>query len=180
MPSPLSKTNPDYYPLTLVLSSAWIFAYSYIIVWFTYDVTVGLGMPFSIIPMLLYPFGVAIREQKKFADFRLALDIFERELPDQELSLAETYAPQIFQMTGLAGSTWLLFTLISGTSVQFVNETIQYQLPLLIGVVLMKYAILAINRFKTYKSLFWWNVFGYILFLIIVLILDFKDLLFGA
>ena len=83
-------------------------------------------------------------------------------------------------MTGLAGTTWLLFTLISGTSVQFVNETIQYQLPLLIGVVLMKYAILAVNRFKTYKSLFWWNVFGYILFLIIVLLLDFKSQIFGA
>lgn len=82
VPSPLSKTNSDYYPLTLVLSSVWIFAYAYVIVWFTYDVTVGLGLPFSIIPMLLYPLGVAIREQKKFADFRLALDIFERELPD--------------------------------------------------------------------------------------------------
>lgn len=46
--------------------------------------------------------------------------------------------------------------------------------------VLVKYVILAANRFKTYKSLFWWNVIGYVVFLVVVLLLDFKGVLFGA
>lgn len=114
VPSPLSKVNSDFYPLTMILSSAWIFGYTYVIVWFTYDVTVGLGIPFSILPMLLYPFCVAIRESKKFKDFIMALEVFDKELQDQELSLAETYQPQIFQMTFLAGIAWLIYSSTSG------------------------------------------------------------------
>ena len=40
IPSPLSKRNDNYYPLTLVQSVLWIFVYTFVIVWFTYDVTV--------------------------------------------------------------------------------------------------------------------------------------------
>ena len=62
--------------------------------WFTYDVTVGcLDSRFSLIPMFLYPFGVTFRDLKKFEDFQEALDVFKNELPDQEISLAETYSP---------------------------------------------------------------------------------------
>lgn len=93
IPSPLSKKNDNFYPLTLVLSIIWIFAFAYIIVWFTYDVTVYLDLQYSFIPMFIYPFGVSIRDFKKFNDFELALDVFRRELPDQEISLAESYAP---------------------------------------------------------------------------------------
>lgn len=50
-------------------------------------------MKYSIIPMFLYPFGVSIRDYKKFKDFELALETFREELPDQEISLAETYQP---------------------------------------------------------------------------------------
>ena len=66
----------DYYPLTIFLSSLWIFGYAFIIVWFTYDVTVGLGMKFSFIPMFIYPFGVMLRDLKKFSDFEIALEVF--------------------------------------------------------------------------------------------------------
>ena len=96
IPSPLSKINSNYYPLTLLLSSVWIFAYAFVIVWFTYDITDAIGMPFSIIPMFIYPFCVIMRDIKKYVDFNAALEVFERELKDQELSLAETYSPQIF------------------------------------------------------------------------------------
>lgn len=78
------------------MSTLWIFAYSFIIVWFTYDISISLNMPFSIIPMFIYPFGVSFRDVKKFTDFELALEQFKSELPDQEISLAETYSPQIF------------------------------------------------------------------------------------
>ena len=81
----------------MVCSTIWIIAYTFVIVWFTYDVTVGgLNERFSLIPMFLYPFGVTFRDFKKFDDFKEALDVFKTELPDQEISLAETYSPQIF------------------------------------------------------------------------------------
>ena len=97
IPSPLSKRNDNFYPLTMVCSTMWIAVYTFVIVWFTYDVTVGrLGGYFSLIPMFLYPFGVTFRDFKKFDDFKEALEVFKKELPDQEISLAETYSPQIF------------------------------------------------------------------------------------
>jgi len=91
IPSPLSKRNDNYYPLSLFMSILWIFGYTYVITWFTYDICNAMNMRFSIIPMFLYPFGVAIRDIKKFLDFNLALETFRDELPDQEISLAETY-----------------------------------------------------------------------------------------
>jgi len=96
IPSPLSKRNDNYYPITLLMSTLWIFAYAYIIVWFTYDLTTALDWKFSYIPMFLYPLGVSVRDVKKFRDFELALEVFNKELPDQEISLAESYSPQIF------------------------------------------------------------------------------------
>lgn len=78
----------------MVCSTIWIILYTFVIVWFTYDVTVGcLDSRFSLIPMFLYPFGVTFRDLKKFEDFQEALDVFKNELPDQEISLAETYSP---------------------------------------------------------------------------------------
>jgi hypothetical protein len=82
IPSPLSKRNDNYYPLTLFMSTLWIFAYAYLIVWFTYDVTVAMGLKFSIIPMFIYPLGVSVRDVKKFEDFREALKVFRSELRD--------------------------------------------------------------------------------------------------
>tara|TARA_B110000285_G_C14801845_1_gene457861 strand:- start:372 stop:512 length:141 start_codon:yes stop_codon:yes gene_type:complete len=46
--------------------------------------------------MFLFPLGVMLRDIKKFDDFRVALKVFRQELPDQEISLAESYSPQIF------------------------------------------------------------------------------------
>jgi len=74
IPSPLSKRNDNYYPLTLVISVCWIMVYTFVIVWFTYDVTImAFNKKFSIIPMFIYPFGVMLRDVKKFGDFEVAL-----------------------------------------------------------------------------------------------------------
>jgi hypothetical protein len=62
-------------------------------VWFTYDLTKAFSMPYSILPMFLYPFGISLRDKKKFDDFAIAISVFKQELPDQQISLAETYAP---------------------------------------------------------------------------------------
>lgn len=174
IPDPLSKRNENYYPLSLVMSIIWIFVYSFIIVWFTYDISNTFSLKFSIIPMFIYPIGISFRDRKKFRDFELCLQVFKKELPDQEITLAETYSPQIFQMTGLAGFAWLLFVLINQERVQFYNESIKYQLPILIGVVIIKYSILLYNTFQTHKSLFKANVYGYMVFLLVVLVIEYK------
>lgn len=78
-------------------------------------------------------------------------------------------------MTGLAGLAWLLFTMATNEKVQFANESIQYQLPILIVVVLTKLCILGYNRFKTHKKMFKANCYAYIGFIVIVVVLDYKD-----
>ena len=94
IPSPLSKRNDNYYPLTLFMSTIFIAAYALVITWLTYALSVAcLGDNFSLLPMLLYPIGVSVRDVKKFRDFELALQVFSEELPDQEVSLAESYSP---------------------------------------------------------------------------------------
>jgi len=93
IPDPLSKRNKNYYPLSLLMSVSWIFFYAYVIVWFTYDVSIALNLKFSMIPMFIYPLGVSIRDVKKFQDFRDTIMVFKKEIPDQGISLAETYSP---------------------------------------------------------------------------------------
>lgn len=64
------------------MSILWIFGYTYVITWFTYDISVSMNLKFSIIPMFIYPIGVSIRDVKKFEDFKIALEVFKEELPD--------------------------------------------------------------------------------------------------
>ena len=82
VPDPLSKRNDNYYPVTIIMATLWILAFCFVIVWFTYDINQYCGVPSSLIPMFLYPFGVSLRDQKKFEDFVLAIDVFTKELPD--------------------------------------------------------------------------------------------------
>ena len=99
-------------------------------------------MHFSILPMVVYPFGIALRDVKRFRDLDRALPRLERN-NDQKVSLAETFSGPIFQLTGLMGLTWMLYIYITEQPVSFINEGIQYQMPLLLIVVLVKYIILA-------------------------------------
>lgn len=82
-------------------------------------------------------------------------------------------------MTGLAGIAWLLFSMATSQRVKFMNESIQYQLPILVAVVLTKLVILGYNKFKTHKKMFKANVYAYIGFIVIVVILDYKDQIGG-
>jgi len=114
------------YPLTLIMSIIFIWFYTYLIVWWTFTLTTAWNLHYSVLPMFVYPFGIAIRDYKKLKDFKSALSVFQEKLHDQEISLAETYSGPIFQITGLAGLTWLLYILGSGAPVSFINESIQY------------------------------------------------------
>jgi hypothetical protein len=69
--------------------------------------------------------------------------------------------------------------MIVGTNVLFLNESIKYQMPMLFGVVIVKYISLAINKFKTKRKLFFWNVGGYFAFLILAIMIDYKGEIAG-
>jgi len=86
-----SKGHESYYPLTLLMAIVWIWLFSYLICWFTYSVTKAFNLHFSIIPMFIYPFGISLRDIKKFTDFKLAMAQFKEDIPDQEVSLAEAF-----------------------------------------------------------------------------------------
>ena len=79
-------------------------------------------------------------------------------------------------MTGLSGIAWFMYTMITGNPVIFQNESIKFQFPLTIGVIFMKYSILVFNRFQTRRSLFKMNVAAYVVYLIAVLMIEYKDL----
>ena len=82
-------------------------------------------------------------------------------------------------MTGLAGIAWFFYTMATSKKVSFVNESIQYQLPILVIVVFVKLCVLSYYKFKTQKKLFKANVYAYVVFLITVVVLDFKDKIIG-
>ena len=75
-------------------------------------------------------------------------------------------------MTGLAGTAWLLYSNITGNPISFFNATIQFQIPFLIIVVIAKLILLAKNKFKTKKSLFYSNLYVYSTYIIVVLVID--------
>lgn len=74
--------------------------------------------------MILYPFGIALRDQKKFVDMKQALATFKVKIPDQTVSLAETFSGPIFQITGLMGTAWMAYIGVKGGTVTFINEGI--------------------------------------------------------
>lgn len=173
IPDPKSKGRENFYPLTLTMSIFWIWIYTFFIVWWTYSVSNAWGISFSIIPMILYPIGISIRDRKKFVDFIQINKLFRDELADQEISLAETYSGSIFQITGLMGFAWTIYTLISGTTISFTNQNIAYQAPLLLATVMIKYLVLAVRKFRSTKIAFFMNIVNYVVFQAAALIIDY-------
>ena len=83
-------------------------------------------------------------------------------------------------MTGLAGLAWFFYTLATNKKVSFVNPSIEFQLPILLIVIFTKLCVLSYYRFKTHKKLFKANVYAYVIFLVTVVIIDFKDKIVGG
>lgn len=103
------------------------------------------------------------------------LAIFKEQFPDQRLSLAETFSGPIFQMTGLMGVVWLFYMLSTKKkNIEFINDSIQYQMPLLLAVSLVKYLVVLKNKFLVYKSMFYINLGCYILFAAAVVLIDYR------
>lgn len=78
------------------------------------------------------------------------------------------------------GIAWMTYIGIKGGSVTFINEGIQYQMPLLLGVIICKFVVLGLNKFRTSKKLFYVNLAGYTIFLIFVILIDYRIEFFGA
>lgn len=78
------------------------------------------------------------------------------------------------------GTAWTLYISFKGKEyVSFINESIQYQMPMLIGVVLIKYILLVCTKFKSSKTLFYVNLTCYLIFLVIIALVDYRIEIFG-
>lgn len=102
------------------------------------------------------------------------MKIFSEKLPQQRISLAETSSGPIFQMTGLMGVAWLLYMFSKGHSISFLNDGIQFQMPLLLIVSVIKYLIVYLFKFKVKRKMFYINVACYILFVIAIVLIDYR------
>ena len=79
IPNPMrgvEGSRENLYPVTLFMSMIWIFVYSGIIVWFTFDLTMAFNWHFNVLPMVLYPFGIALRDYKKKVNLEQAMAEF--------------------------------------------------------------------------------------------------------
>lgn len=179
IPNVMVPGRENFYPLALFMSIVWIYAYTFIIVWWTFELSEAFNINRSIIPLIAYPIGISIRDSKKIVDFLEVKKMFADELTDQEISLAETFSGPIFQITGLVGFTWLIKILSSGGSISFENENIQLQAPLLLVIIVMKYGGILLAKYRTSKKLFAFNSVTYILFTLGALLVDYYDDLAG-
>uniref|UniRef100_A0A7S3P2Y2 Sodium/calcium exchanger membrane region domain-containing protein n=1 Tax=Euplotes crassus TaxID=5936 RepID=A0A7S3P2Y2_EUPCR len=175
IPNVIVPGRENFYPLSLFMSIAWIYAYTFIIVWWTYELSEAWGINRSIIPLIFYPIGISIRDSKKIIDFLEVKKMFAEELQDQEISLAETFSGPIFQITGLVGFTWLIKILSSGEAISFDNGNIQFQAPILLLIIVMKYGAILIARYRTSKKLFVFNGITYTFFTFSALLFDYYD-----
>jgi len=63
------------------MATVWIWIYSFVIVWFTFKITIAFKLRFSVIPLVLYPWGIALRDQKKFQDMITMVKVFKEKMP---------------------------------------------------------------------------------------------------
>lgn len=78
------------------------------------------------------------------------------------------------------GLTWTLYISFAGKEyVSFINESIQFQMPMLIVVILIKYILLACSNYRTSKALFWINLGCYVIFVALIALIDYRIEIFG-
>lgn len=92
----MREGNEQFYPLTLFMATIWIYLYSFLIVWWTFAVTMAYDLRFSLLPMIIYPLGIVLRDQKKIKDMKVCVQVFKKHCSDQQLGLAETFSGPIF------------------------------------------------------------------------------------
>lgn len=126
VPNAMSPGKENFYPLTLLMATFWVWLYSFMIVWCTFVITVAYDWKFSILPMIIYPFGIMLRDLKKLEDMSACIRVFNVKCKDQRLGLAETFSGPIFQITGLMGFAWIMYIGVTSKPLSFINESIQF------------------------------------------------------
>ena len=85
IPNPMRGRNTNrenLYPVTLIMGMVWIWAYSFIIVWFTFDITDACGLHYNVLPMVLYPFGIVLIDYKRKVSLEEAIKAFNVQIKD--------------------------------------------------------------------------------------------------
>ena len=67
----------NFYPIALFMAMLWILIYSFVIVWLTFEITMACELHFSVLPMSLYTFGIAMRDVKRFHHMDITLKSFK-------------------------------------------------------------------------------------------------------
>ena len=106
------------------MATIWIYFYSFLIVWWTFAVTMAYDLRFSLLPMILYPFGIMLRDLRKLDDMRVCVRVFRKHCSDQRMGLAETFSGPIFQITGLMGMAWSMSISTPNEPISFINKGI--------------------------------------------------------
>ena len=112
--------------------------------------------------MIIYPFGIVLRDLKKLDDMRVCVSVFKRHCSDQRMGLA-----------------WALYISVMNKPITFINEGIQYQFPLLFGTIIIKYLCLACFKFTTSRKLFYTNLAVYAMYLLFIILIDYRQNIFG-
>lgn len=179
IPNAMAEGKEQFYPLTLFMGTIWIWFYSFLIVWWTYAVTIAYNLRFSLLPMAMFPFGIMLRDLKKLDDMRVTQAAFKKHCSDQRMGLAETFSGPIFQITGLMGFAWVMYISTTGQPISFINDGIQYQFPLLFLTIIVKYVLLVIFGYKTSRKLFYINMGVYAIYLVFIVLIDYRVEIFG-
>ena len=72
----------QFYPVTLFVAILWSWGYSFLIVWWTYEITMAYDLHFSILPMIIFPFGIVLRDLKKLDDMKVCVSVFKTHCSD--------------------------------------------------------------------------------------------------
>ena len=77
------------------------------------------------------------------------------------------------------GIAWALYISTSNQPISFINDGIQYQFPLLFMTIVVKYIFLVIFGYKTSRRLFYINLVIYFMYLIFIILIDYRVNIFG-
>lgn len=68
----------------------------------------------------------------------------------------------------------MMFISTTNKPITFINSGIQYQFPLLFVTIIVKYVILVFHGYKTSHKLFYINLAVYIIYLVFIVIIDYR------
>lgn len=69
---------------------------------------------------------------------------------------------------------WSAYISTTNKPISFINEGIQYQFPLLFVTIIVKYLALVAYGYKTSKKLFYTNLVIYLLYLLFIILVDYR------